>query len=190
MRLPQLQIQQLPIRLDIQSEKAKVDIRQPRAEVSIRTSRPVVDIQSRRPELLIDQSATWNAINGGKPEAFIQRIYSDSRSVVQQHVIRTIQKWREISDLKNKENPIPDVAVGEAFRERAPRQLYGPASIFNTRINVNVQRPEINVTPGDVDIQVQTRRPEVDYSPASVKFTVAQYPKVIVTPPPLVELQA
>ncbi|MCM3750193.1 DUF6470 family protein [Paenibacillus pasadenensis] len=190
MRLPQLQIQQQPIRLDIRTEKAKVDIRQPRAEVSINSTKPVIDVQTHRPELLIDQTDTWNAINGGKPEAFMQRIYSDTKSIALQHVERTIQKWREISDLRTKENPLPDVALRESRRERAPRQLYSEPSIFNTRINFDIQRPEINITPGDVDIQVQTRKPEVDYAPGKVHISVAQYPKVTVTPPPFVELQA
>ncbi|WP_339278968.1 DUF6470 family protein [Paenibacillus sp. FSL W8-1187] len=190
MRLPQLQIESQPIRLDIQSRKAQVDIRQPRAEVSVQTTRPSLDVQPNRPVLQIDQTATWNAINGGKPEAFTQRIYSDTPAVMQQHAARTIQKWRQIADLQVKSDPLPDVALSEAFRERAPRQVFGPASLFNTRISVEVRKPDISLTPGDVDIQVQTHRPQVDYARGSVQYTVTQYPKVIVTPPPLVELQA
>ncbi|QJC53776.1 hypothetical protein HGI30_21120 [Paenibacillus albicereus] len=190
MRLPQLQIESQPVRLDIQSRKAQVEIRQPRPEVSVQTTRPSLEIESFRPELQIDQTATWNAINGGKPEAFIQRIYSDTPAVMQQHAARTIQKWRQIADLQVKENPLPDVALSEAIREQAPRQVFGPASLFNTRINFEVRKPEISLTPGEVDIQVQTYRPEVDYAPASVQYAVTQYPKVFVTPPPAVELRA
>ncbi len=190
MRLPQIQIQQQPIKLDIQSQRAQVDIRQRRADVQIETSRPPMEAQSYRPVLSIDQTDTWNAITGGKPEAFTQRIYSQTGQYAQQHAIRTIQKWRQVSDLSAKENPIPDMAAAEAFRERSPLPVYGEASVFNTRIHIDVRPPDIEIQPWKVNIDVQTHKPEVDYQPAKVNVAVAQYPTVTIIPPPQVELMA
>lgn len=192
MRLPQLDIQSVPIKLNVRTEKGVSTIHQQRGDVQIHSEKATVEIQSHRPVLNIDNTATWDALNGGRPEAFIKRIYSQTTGYVQQHTIAVNQKWRQIADIAHmKENPIPGIAYSDITREPERLPVFGTASRFNTVISFEIQKPDIEITPGKVDIDVEThQQPDIQYKPGKVNISVEQYPKVTVIPPPIVDLLA
>ena len=133
MRLPQLQITSQSAVLDIRTEQGVRTIHSRRADVQVNTEKAKVDITSHQPVLNVDQSATWDAINGGRLEGLAQRLVSQTTSYVEQHIIATNDKWRRIGDLANtKENPIPELAYASITRQRPQLPVFGPASLFNT----------------------------------------------------------
>ncbi|MBM7566478.1 DUF6470 family protein [Paenibacillus sacheonensis] len=190
MRLPQLQITSQRAVLGIQTEWGTRTIHSPRAEVQVSTDRPPIEIQSYRPVMSIDQSATWDAIIGPKPEQLAQRLVSQTTSYVQQHIQSVNAKWRNIADLAhNKENPIPNLAYAEITRDRPALPVYGSPSRMNTRVQFDVRKPDIETKPWKVHIDVQPHQePDIQFTPGKVRYTMEQYPKVTVTPPPIVDL--
>jgi len=192
MRLPQIQISSQTAILGIRSDPGVRTIEQNRAVVSVQTQQAKVEVESYRPILHVDSSATWEAINGGSPESFTKRIYSQSEQYVQQHIIATNAKWSQIGNLSDGgENPIPDMALSEAGRQRQVLPVYGPASRLNTKMEFTVQKPDIQVTPGSINIDVQTnQQPNIQYEPGRVNFYMERYASVTVTPPPIVDLMA
>ncbi|AJY74515.1 DUF6470 family protein [Paenibacillus beijingensis] len=189
MKLPQLQIYQQPAKLGFRTEWGKVSIHQQQAEQQFHTVPTQVDITSSQPVVVIDQSLTWDAINGGKPEAFIQRIYSQTGEYMKRHTIDINHKWQRIADLSTKHNPIPDLAREELGRERPALPVYGPASVMNTKFDPQVRKPEIKVTPGYIEKDVQTHPVDIRFTPGKVHFYMEQYPSVTIVPPPVVDLR-
>ncbi|MCQ6563559.1 DUF6470 family protein [Paenibacillus mendelii] len=192
MRLPQIQISSQTAKIGIETIAGVRTIEQRRAEVRIQTEQPKMEVVNHRPILQIDSSATWDAINGGRPEGFTKRIYSQSAQFVQQHIMTTNEKWRRIGDLAaGGDNPIPDMAFAEMGRERPALPVFGPASRFNTKIEFSVQRPDIEIMPGGIQIDVESnQKPRIDYEPGRVRHYMERYPSVTVTPPPIVDLMA
>ena len=190
MRLPQLQITSQSAVLGIRTEWGVRTIHSERAEVSVHTKQPHMDVQSHRPVMNVDQSATWDAINGGKLEGLTKRLVSQTTGYVQQYIQATNDKWRTIADLaKTKANPIPDLAYASISREKPELPVFGPASRLNTRIEFSVQKPDIQVQPGKVSINVVTnQQPDIQFTPGKVHYTIERYPKVTVTPPSIVDL--
>lgn len=62
---------------------------------------------------------------------------------------------------------------------------------MNTRMEFSVQKPDIDVKVGKLNIQVDSNmEPEIHFTPGKVHYTMEQYPKVTVTPLPIVDLMA
>ncbi|MBO7747230.1 hypothetical protein I8J29_23895 [Paenibacillus sp. MWE-103] len=190
MRLPQLQITSQTAILGIRTEWGARTIRSERAEVEVHTDRPPTEAQSYKPVMTIDQSATWDAINGGRPEGLAKRLMSQTTSYVAQHIASVNEKWRSIGDLaNNKANPIPDLAYASITRQRPALPVFGPASRLNTKVSFEVRKPDIEVKPWKVSIDVEPhRKPDIQFTPGKVRYTMERYPKVTVTPPPIVDL--
>lgn len=183
MRLPQIQIQSTPARLDIRSEQGQYNIRQRMADMNVRTTAAVIDIQTEQPIVIIDQSKTWDALTGGKSLIFFNRIYNQSGQFVQQAIENTVREYNQIGDLTNETNPIPELALQSIARNSPPLKYFGDASPLNVSFEAQLTTPKITVTPGTVDISITPNKPEVEYRRGKVNISMAQYASVQVTAP-------
>lgn len=179
--------------ISIRSEPAILNFEGKLGRYDIRTERPQVHVESRKAEvtmrnngvgtLEIDMSLTNDAIDGGSPESFWRRIYSQYKQMADDNIVKIVERGNTIGDLRIKGNPIADFA-NEDFNEGAPDlQVYGPAYSDNTKISYTPAVPEIEVSDGDVNINVQTSRPDIQYHREYVQYYMKQYPKVTITPP-------
>lgn len=178
--------------LSITSERAKIGIESQKGHFEIRRPQPDIRVESRKPEITannqpgvlnIDQSRTGDALNGGKPEAFWRRIYSQYKEIGQQSVAQIVERGNRMGDLRVKGNPIAEMAL-EEFIEGAPDlQIYGFASLDNVHFEYIPNDLNLQVVPGGVNMDVQVGRPEIYFNRGSVKVYMEQYPKVSITPP-------
>ncbi|MGG4144862.1 DUF6470 family protein [Paenibacillus algorifonticola] len=183
MKLPQLNIQSTLGKIGIQSELGKYDIKQSSATLDISTVHTTMDIKSSQPIVVIDQSKMWDALTGGKPEAFWNRIYNQFGRFVQEGISQTIQDYDRIGDILYDGDPVGDIA-GESFsRQSYQLQIFGPASAGNISFEAVIQKPEINITPGHVEMNVQTSKPQIEYQRGGVNIYMERYPSVQITPP-------
>jgi len=177
-------------RIGVESKPGRFEIRQRRPELHVETKRPVFEVRNRPGELMIDQTLTFNALNGGKPEAFWLRLYSQYKEIARKNIEKMVREGNLFGDLRIKKNPIPDLALDD-FIEGAPDlQMYGEARPDNTKITYIPNKPILDVEPGDVEIDVQLHRPEIRYHRGYVRVYMVQYPKVTIIPPPAMELMA
>ncbi|GKU76823.1 DUF6470 family protein [Paenibacillus sp. L3-i20] len=185
MKLPQIQIHSTPAKIGMKTEQGQFDIRQSRAVLDITSKPAVIDIKTTQPVVIIDQSKTWDALNGGKPEAFWNRIYNQFGQYAQQAIDQTVADYNQIGNILYGGNPIADVATASQSREAIPLQVFGEAAYAgNVTYQAMLQRPEINVTPGSVSINVQpNNNPQIEYKRGSVSTYMEQYPSVQVTAP-------
>ncbi|KQO11006.1 DUF6470 family protein [Paenibacillus sp. Leaf72] len=183
MKLPQLQIQSTSGKIGIQSGLGKYDIKQGHATMDISTVNTIIDVKSTQPVLIIDQSKMWDALTGGKPEAFWNRLYNQFGQFVIQGIEQTVQEYDRIGDILYNGDPVGDIAGESLSRQQPALQVYGPASVLNVRFDVVIEKPEINVTPGHVKVDVQTNKPQIEYRRGGVNIYMERYPSVQITPP-------
>lgn len=178
--------------ISVQSQRGKIGIHTERGQFEIRRPQPVLNVSSSRPEiiahnrpgqLIIDNTRTWDALDGGNMEAFWSRVYSQYKQVAIDNLNRIVDEGNRMGDLRIKGNPIPEMALNE-FVEGAPDlQVYGPASLVNTSFDYIPNDPDIQFIPGEFDIQAEIHRPEINFHRGSVNIYMEQYPKVTITPP-------
>ncbi|REK69563.1 DUF6470 family protein [Paenibacillus paeoniae] len=183
MRFPQIQIEQIPARLDISSKQGLFNIQQKNATMNVKSTPGVLDVQSEPPVVAIDMSKTWDALTGGKPVSFMNRIYNQFGQFVQHAIENTVSTYNQIGDLTLEENPIPELALQGIFRQPPKVQIYGDASIANISFEAHVSPPKINYTPGKVEIETVPNKPQVEFQRGGVQIQMAQYPAVHITPP-------
>ncbi|GIO12280.1 hypothetical protein J19TS2_18350 [Cohnella xylanilytica] len=185
MSTPFLSIQSQRGLISVESEPARLDIHRTPPDIQVESTDPVVEAHNAPGELVIDQTDSWNALNGGKPEAFWQRIYSQYKEIALQNLQKIVEDGNRVGDLRDRVNPIPEMAL-EEFVEGAPDlQVYGPATADN--VDIQYIPNDVNLTvvrPGDVRVDVQTHPLKIAYHPGKVTVSVQQYPKVTITPPP------
>lgn len=169
--------------IGIETRKARVEIRRPMPDVQSQTIPAVVRLNNGPGRLVIDQRATDEALTGGRPLAFWQRIYSQYQQVARENLQHIVDEGNRLGDLKTHGNPIPDIALEES-REGAPDlQVFGEATPRNISFQYTPNDLNMQVERGRVERKVQTHRPEVNVQPYSVRIYMEQYPKLTITPP-------
>lgn len=178
--------------ISVQSQKGKIGIHSERGQFEIRRPQPVLNVSSSKPEIIahnapgqlkVDNTLTWEALDGGNMEAFWNRIYSQYKQVAMQNISQIVEKGNRMGDLRIQGDPIPSMALDE-FIEGAPDlQVYGEASVDNTQFDYIPNDVNIQVIPGDLNIDTQIQRPEINFHRGSVNIYMEQYPKVTITPP-------
>lgn len=186
MTFPQIQIQQTPARLDIQSKPGQFEIHQQKASMDIETTSAVLDIQTEQPVVIVDMSKTWDAITGGNPLRLMGRIYNQFGQFVQQAIENTVDEYNQIGDLRNTEDPIPEIARQSMYAKPPKVQIYGDASISNISYDVQLSKPEVDFKPGKVDVNISPNKPDIEFHRGNVNIQMAQYPSVKITPPQIV----
>jgi hypothetical protein len=181
--VPFISIQSQRGLIDVKSERGQFEIRRPQPTVTANSKQPEIIAHNRPGNLVIDQKRTNDALTGGKPEAFWQRIYSQYQDIARQNIAQIVQDGNVLGDLRNKSNPIPGMALQEFIDGPPDLTVYGAASLANIDIEYIPNDVNIQVIPGGRNLDVQVHRPEIEFHRGSVSVFVQQYPKVTITPP-------
>ncbi len=178
--------------ISVQSQRGKIGIHSERGQFEIRRPQPVLNVSSSKPEIIahnapgqlkVDNTLTWEALDGGNMESFWNRIYSQYKLVAQQNMTQIVERGNQMGDLRIKGDPIPSMALDE-FIEGAPDlQVYGEASVDNTQFDYIPNDVNLQIVPGELNIQASIQRPEINFHRGSVNIYMEQYPKVTITPP-------
>lgn len=186
--VPQIYVETQRGMISAESRRGWFEIERRQPDVQIETKRPVITARNRPGELIIDQTLTHNAVNGGKLEAFWLRIYAQYREVALKNLEKIVKEGNLIGDLRIKHNPIPDIALDDFIEGPPDLQVYGEARPDNTKFDYIPNDPDIQVDPGGVEMDVQLHRPDIRYHRGYVRIYMVQYPEVRITPPPAIEL--
>jgi hypothetical protein len=183
MRLPQIQIQSTPARIGIQSERGQYEIKQGKVNLNQQTVPTEIDIKTERPELIIDQTATWDALTGGKSQAFWNRIYGSYGQYAAQYVENKVKEYDRIGDLTAGGNAIADNAMRRIGQDMMPLNVYGHASPRNVKFDAIITKPEIQVNVGKVTTSPEYIPLDIQYRRGVTKVYMEQYSSIKVTPP-------
>ncbi|TJY41949.1 hypothetical protein E5161_12185 [Cohnella pontilimi] len=169
--------------IGIESQPGRYEITSKPAEIRAETHPPVMTADNGPGELVIDQSRTWDALNGGKPEAFNQRYYSQFKNIGYQNIENIVEKGNRMGDLRVKGNPIAQIALEEYVKGPPALQIFGFASPDNVDISFIPRKLNLQVEPGSIRVDIQTHSPDIQFQRGAVKVYMAQYPSVTITPP-------
>ncbi|MFD0957914.1 DUF6470 family protein [Paenibacillus chungangensis] len=183
MRIPQISIHSTSAEMGIKSKLGHFEIKQKQATIAIHSVDAVVSIQSEPAVVLIDLSKTWDALTGGKPIAFWNRIYGQSNKYVLDAIRHTVQEYNQIGDVLSDGNPLAEAAKQSLSRERPKLQVYGSASPANVDFKAVLSDPEIQVSRGYVNVDAKINRPQIAYQRGYVNTFMKKYPSVEVSVP-------
>lgn len=186
--VPQIYVETQRGMISAESRRGWHEVERRQPDVHVETRRPVVTARNRPGELIIDQTLTHNAVNGGKLEAFWLRIYSQYREVALKNLEKIVTDGNRIGDLRIKGNPMAEIALDEFIEGPPDLQVYGEARPDNTKFDYIPNDPNLQVDPGGVEMDVQLHRPDIRYHRGYVRIYMVQYPEVRITPPPVIEL--
>lgn len=181
--LPQISIRSQAGRIGISTEPGQYDIRTRPAVMQVESTPPSFTADNGPGTLVIDKTLTDNALTGGKPEAFWQRIYSQYQQVARQNLERIVAEGNEAGDLRIKGNIIADQALDEYLEGAPDLQIYGFAAPDNTKISYTPRDLNMEFIPGSKNVDIQPSKPEIEYRRGSVNIYMQQYPNVTVTAP-------
>lgn len=181
--IPRISIQSQRGIIGIESKRGQYEISRPQPELKIQSERATITANNKPGTLIVDQSLTNEALNGGKPQAFWERIYSQYKQVAAENIQKIVENGNRMGALHIKGNPIADIALNE-FIEGAPDlQVFGYASPANLAFQYTPNDVNIQVERGNVTVDAQIHRPDIQFHRGSVKIYMQQYPKVTITPP-------
>ena len=181
--IPSIQIRQQSALLGIGRMPGGLEIRQPRADLEIRSAPAKLDIRSPAGELNIDQSKAYAALNGGNPLSLNQRIYDQMKGIFLTNLAHRVEKGNRLAAFYKPGNTIGDLAAEEALEPRPSPEYMGTASYDNVDIRYTAHPPQINVIPGNTEIEVHPNPPQMTYHPWKIEFYMLRDPKVEIIPP-------
>ncbi|XID91012.1 DUF6470 family protein [Paenibacillaceae bacterium WGS1546] len=181
--IPFISIQSQRGLIGIESTRGQYEIRRPQPTLDVQRTPTVIHANNRPGNLQIDQSLTNDALTGGKPEAFWQRIYSQYKEVARSNIEQIVEKGNLVGDLRNKVDPRPLMALDDFIEGPPDLQVYGFASPANIQFSYTPNDLNLEVIPGGIEIKAQIHRPEINYHRGGVNIYMKQYPKVTITPP-------
>lgn len=181
--IPQIRISQQYARMGIDADQGRYEMKQPRPSFELEQPKAKMEIRQPRGEMDIDQTKAWDALARTNILEVMQRIYSQARDVAMQGIAKIVEKGNRMANIdESKADAIAEIAseVTVSFPEM---QYAGEASYDNVDIFYTAKKPEIEVTPGQIQLRTHPNPPEVEFYRGKLDIYMQQYNKVEITPP-------
>lgn len=185
--IPSIQIRQQFARIGIDADLGQYSMSQPKATMELKTTPTRMEVDAEDAVLHIDQSRSWDAINGGKPESFNNRIYSQMRDILLEGISHMVREGRQLAAVHNNRNAIADIARN-AHLNIPQIQYYGHASVHNVDIEFSVPPMDVRVIEGGVELNTRPNRPEIEYHRGKLDIYMQQYSSLEIIPPQINEM--
>ncbi|KRF33994.1 DUF6470 family protein [Paenibacillus sp. Soil787] len=173
MNIPRLSIRQTYAEIGIDTQNAQFAIQSPPGQLDIKQQAATIDITSPSGELSVDSSAAWSALGKGNHLEWMNQIYSQLHSVALQAIGKIVEDGNRMAMITNPSNPFAEIA-GNQMNEQNPVEYVGEASNLNVKLNYEMRKPEINITPHKAEIQYTAQKPQISYSPGNIDIYVKQ----------------
>lgn len=182
--MPVIQIRQTYAKLGIDADLGKQEIKQPRPDFQISTKPAKLDTTYRHGELVINQSAAWEALGKGSVFQFTERVASESKQLALQGIGKRVDAGNQLAAIHKGGNPISDMAFQSVF-EDFKVGYEGPFGTHNFDIQYTPNKPEVQYEPGSIDVQAKVNPPEISYTPGKLDIYLLQKNSIEITPPKL-----
>lgn len=182
MPIPQIQIHRQNAILGIDYNLGQLEIRQPKATLDITTERSKLNIHSENGVLYVDSSKAWDALGKGPFLETMNRIYTRAHEVAMQGIAKIVEEGNRLAAIHEGGNAIAEIAKEKGL-EFIEFEFMGDASFDNVDIRYEPGELDIQVEAGKVTLNTRPNRPEIQYTPGKLDIYMIQYPKVEITPP-------
>lgn len=186
---PQIQIRQQFAKISFKAEHGTLLQEQPKVKMDYKTTLPRVEIKQPLGELSIDQSRAWAAYGLGGHLKTMLDVYDNARQIAMEGIASIARRGDRLAAIHEGGNAIAMNAT-DYSRRYAHDNMLGPASYDNVDIEYIAQPVEFNPIAGKADTRMTKSEPVNQYTKGEFQFSMAQYAKVtIIPPPPRVDLQ-
>jgi len=171
--IPQIQIRQVYAKIGINTTTAKQEIKQPKATIEIHQVPAKLEIEHSYPQVEIDQRKARGALGFVPYLDFMNRIHEGIKLSFLNNLAQMAEKGDRLTAIDQPGNSIADLATFERIELPELDYLDTP-SYDNVEINVKPARLNINWIKGGADLQVQPNKPELNYTPGKVNIYLLQ----------------
>lgn len=184
MNMPVVQIRQQFARIGMETTPGQWDIKQPRAGFQIQNKPAVLDTKYIPGEQSIDQSPAWEALGKGSFAQFTARVAQESKRMALEGIGRRADEGNRLWAIhQHNPNVISDIAY-ENFHKQYEMEYEGPySSMNNVKLDYTPRRPEVNFTPGELNIEAKANYPQINYTRGQLNIYLLQKNSLEIIPP-------
>jgi hypothetical protein len=175
MQLPQIRLQSTNAQINIQTQKGQLEIEQPPAKLSIQQPKAEIQIDRAPFRLTINQTKAREDVDLKSISRRIEEAAQLGRQDWLEGIARRAQEGEELMKIENRGNPIAEIAK---------RKIFLPEHEFGLGWIPSEGSVKINYEPANVDIQwkinkpiieSQINKPIINYTPGNVDINMKQY---------------
>lgn len=182
LRIPQIQITTTDIQMDLNIIKPRQTIEQPQATQTIEQPAAILDIQTSKGQLEIDSSQARRDLGLIGPLESIDNYAKEGKKKLLEGIARRAREGYQMMEGAGKEQGgavIQQIAIQNHGPKRpGPYNIKFVPSLDSVKIDYIPGKADISVTPQKPKINVQVNKPVHDYTPGDVTGTMVVRPKV------------
>lgn len=182
MRIPQIQITTTDIQMDLNIIKPRQTIKQPKATQTIEQPAAILEIKTTKGQLKIDSSQARRDIGMIGPLESMDNYAKEGKQKLLEGIARRVKEGYQMMEGAGK-------GQGRAVIQQIAAQNHGPKrpgpynikfvpSLGSVKIDYISGKADISVTPQKPKINVQVNKPIHEYTPGDVNGTMVVRPKV------------
>ncbi|WHH61517.1 DUF6470 family protein [Petroclostridium sp. X23] len=157
-----LQITQTYARIGIETKNTQLNMKSTPPRLDIRQENAKVEIESELPKVQIDQYQCFAEAGLKNNMDLLKEASQLASQQVMQYISKTVADGHTLASIENGSNPIPNMAVRDAYPEKQFNIGFIPKS-----------RPKIEVT-GDIKFNYQPGAVQYDYQPGQVDIQASR----------------
>lgn len=186
---PSIEIRQQQTLLGHQTTPGGVRLAPARVELQMETRQAKIQMESPAGELILDQSRAWDALSLGSNKRWNERLYTQIEQHVLQYISKTVTDGQRLASTAGKGiNTIAQMARESFLRTGNGFEYAGHASSGNVDVDYNLRQPFIEVTEGQISINIWQKPLETEFIQSRIDLYIRQRGQVEIIPPQI-ELQ-
>lgn len=173
MRLPQIRLESTFIKTGLHIQKPTQTIEQPKAIQSIEQSKAELEINTVPGKLTIDQTEAKAQLGYKTIPRIISESAQEGKQAVLEGIGRRAREGDQFMRIENKGNPLPQIAEAYAYKEKQFGIGWIP-SHGSVKLHYIKGEVQVKATPRKPIIDVQIQKPIHEYTPGDVSVYVEQ----------------
>lgn len=164
--------------LGIKTNWGSVNIRQPQATINMDTELPKVEIRTTDPEIKIDQRQCFAEAGIKSPIDFSRENSDIAKKAAFQGIARIVQEGNQMADIHLGRDVIVENADHNAFGIFEREFVYGAIPKSRPKIDVKMGTLDIKFIEGKLNYSAKVNKPEITVNHGSVDIYMKTWPKI------------
>lgn len=174
-----LSIRTQPMLIDWETKDAEVSIKQNHRNYEVTSTKPELKMETTHPKVTIDQSEQFKEAGIESVMDFMRSNAAYARQQLSAGVDNIVSEGNRLMAIENPENPIPDMAVYNAFIKNNEKEFnFALIPSPTNRPDIQLIRGEIKTEfiRGEVDVKkLNEKAVEVSATAPNIRYFVKQY---------------
>ncbi|KAA0548321.1 hypothetical protein FZW96_07025 [Bacillus sp. BGMRC 2118] len=172
MQIPQIQMHSTYAQIGLKTNHAKLTIEQPKADVSIEQPKATLNINKQESKLTIDQVRAREAMDLKSIFKRQEEAFQLGVNAVQEGIARRVSEGEQLMKIENGGNAIATIAKQRSNKQS--KEIGKNWSPTNNHVNIQYEpaKVTVDIEPQKAIINVNVNKPITQYSPGNVDITL------------------